>query len=446
MKSTTRYSIIATGIVAFILLSPFIYMFIRGQKYDFKNHRVIQTGILSVRTDPKGAKVFLNGEERAKTNTNIRFLNPGDYNVEIKKDGYFTWSKRINIREQYVSWVHLNLPAVTLFYSQPKETSIADNVINFSAGNKRILYLQRNMLLLADIDSPTKTQQLALPREFDNLEITASPNESFYLLQNKDFIGVFDASENKLTDITELVNKQAAFSPTSIFQASQDKLAFSGLNDLFQLKEGTLYKINWREQKKDPVLDKVIAFHANTLGIYYITAETTGLGIQRNLMHAQYPNYQSFPLVENLPSFRTAELYLTNGNQLFILGDGTLYSVGEKLNRFADNVENVKAMDEDNHLLLTTGNEVSVYDPESASTTLVTRSSQGITNPTPVPYIGWVFFQNDNRLQAIETDTRDHQNNYTFATASNNAKNFVDDRAKNIVLLENGKLKQLKIR
>ncbi len=445
MTSRSRYTLIATGIVAFIILTPFFYIFVRGLKYDSTNQRFVKTGTLSVKTNPTGAVVYLNGKEEAKTNTNIRFLVPGDYDVQITKEDYFAWSKRLNIREQYVTWANIDLPEITLFLAEPVKHVLAKDVSNFFAGKNRIIALKTEQLLVAEISSEEFTT-ITLPKEFLGSEITSSKDEDYFLISNSDFTGIFDAKTNLFSDITNLVAQQAAYTSTNQFQASENILKLSNDNKLYQLKDGTVYKIDWRDNKKEILIDSVLAFQPHAAGIYYISIVQDEKGIQRHLMRAQNSGDQPTKLIENLPSFRTADLALSDKNQLFILGDGSLYDLSNNINKIADYVQKISIDNENEKMLYATQNEINIYDLNTTAKHLITRSSQPIKNPIALHELGWVFFDSDNRLQNIEMDNRDHQNNYTFAPTSENSKFFLQNKAKELYLLNQGDLIKMKLR
>ncbi len=445
MTSRPRYTLIATGIVAFIILTPFFYIFVRGLKYDSVNHRFVKTGTLSIKTSPTGAKLLLNGKDAGTTNANVRFLIPGDYDVQVTKEDYLPWTKRLNIREQYVTWANPNLPSVTLFYAQPVKSLIEKNISNFFAGKSKVLAIKNDQLLIYDVGSENSPRIIALPKSFPNLEITPSKNEDYFLISNGEYTAVVDIGSTKLVDITNLLNKQAAFTSTSEFQASEDRLKFSDNADLFQLKSGTVYKISWREDKKDILLDEVLAFHPNSAGVYYIALRTDSSGIHRRLMKSQN-NAQPAILIDELPAFRSADLFLTDRNQLFILGDDAFYDLSNGVNKISDYVQTVSIDNDNKKLLYGSGNEINIYDLNTGATSLITRSSQSITNPVVSNTWGWVFFNSDNRLQSIEVDNRDHQNNYTFAGIDPNAKFFLNEKSKTIYLLNKGDLLKLQIR
>lgn len=68
-----------------------------GFGVDRKTGQVIQNGLVFFDSAPNSAKIFLNGEEQ-KFQTNTRqALNAGDYDVEIRKDGYRPWKRSFEL-------------------------------------------------------------------------------------------------------------------------------------------------------------------------------------------------------------------------------------------------------------------------------------------------------------------------------------------------------------
>lgn len=59
------------------------------------------TGLLAANSFPNGASVYINGEFKSATDTTLN-LDPGEYDIEIKKDGYSPWKKKIHIEKELV--------------------------------------------------------------------------------------------------------------------------------------------------------------------------------------------------------------------------------------------------------------------------------------------------------------------------------------------------------
>ena len=106
---------IAVGSIAAI-------MYAKGYRIDFSgknNGRIIEgTGLLVTTSHPDGARVLINGHLTTATNNTIN-LAPGEYNIQIEKDGYLSWNKRVNIRNGLVSEAN-----ALLFPAAPKLDAI----------------------------------------------------------------------------------------------------------------------------------------------------------------------------------------------------------------------------------------------------------------------------------------------------------------------------------
>ncbi len=76
----------------------------RGYRLDFTKRSLSSTGILAISSLPKAAKIYINGQLRGATDLNVE-LAPGTYQVEIKKDGYTSYSKKITLKGELVEAV-----------------------------------------------------------------------------------------------------------------------------------------------------------------------------------------------------------------------------------------------------------------------------------------------------------------------------------------------------
>lgn len=99
-------------------LGVFATYYARGYKFDIKTFAFLPNGILVLKSEPDGASVYINGELKAATNANIS-LPPGVYDVEVKKDGYLSWYKRLTIEKEVVTQA-----AVSLFKTAPSLTPV----------------------------------------------------------------------------------------------------------------------------------------------------------------------------------------------------------------------------------------------------------------------------------------------------------------------------------
>src|SRR3972149_3592243 len=98
--------ILISGILigAFIVIGTIVaVLYANGYRIDFSGNgagrvKFIEgTGLLVTTSRPDGARVLVNGHLTTATNNTIN-LAPGEYDVEIQKDGYLPWRKKVTIK------------------------------------------------------------------------------------------------------------------------------------------------------------------------------------------------------------------------------------------------------------------------------------------------------------------------------------------------------------
>ncbi len=119
----------------------------RGYRLSFEDNDmtprgITSTGIISVSAFPKASKVYVNGKLKGVTDLNIT-LPPGDYKVEVKKEGYTEWVKDIKLQGEIV----ITLDAL-LFPKNPSLLSLTNlgiiKAIPYHENNKIILFSENN--------------------------------------------------------------------------------------------------------------------------------------------------------------------------------------------------------------------------------------------------------------------------------------------------------------
>jgi hypothetical protein len=97
------------------------------------------TGLLAANSFPNGAQVYLDGKLTTATDNTLN-LQPGTYDVQIKKDGYVPWEKSLKIEKELVSQTN-----AVLFPSAPSLTPLtftgASNVSVSPDGQKLAFYV-----------------------------------------------------------------------------------------------------------------------------------------------------------------------------------------------------------------------------------------------------------------------------------------------------------------
>ncbi len=88
-------------VTAFLTILVISIAFARGYRLDMQKKSLTPTGILAISSSPKAAKIYINNELQGATDTNLT-LPPGNYQVEVKKEGYTDWTKQVSLKGELV--------------------------------------------------------------------------------------------------------------------------------------------------------------------------------------------------------------------------------------------------------------------------------------------------------------------------------------------------------
>ncbi len=93
--------------LVFIIISPLIVLYANGDIFN-DGWNILKTGGIYVSSAPNGSEIFINSKLKEKTtfferDILIKNLRSDVYRVDVKKDGYNTWTKDIVVLNNIVS-------------------------------------------------------------------------------------------------------------------------------------------------------------------------------------------------------------------------------------------------------------------------------------------------------------------------------------------------------
>ena len=207
-------------LATFCFISGGTYLMVRyAQGYrPTKTGTIKGTGLLSANSFPTAAEVYINGKLTTATDNTLN-LDPNSYDVEIKKDGYHTWSKKLQITAELVTETNAQLfptsPSLEpLTYTgalqaipSPDGTKLAFTVASASAVAKNGLYVQD--LSSSPISLNKTARQIARTEtnyDYTTSNYTWSPNGSEVLVAFKSGAHILlDATRfNDLADLKDV--------------------------------------------------------------------------------------------------------------------------------------------------------------------------------------------------------------------------------------------------
>jgi hypothetical protein len=104
IDKVVRWTALFVSVAIFLTLLPIVLSYSLGYKIDYREFKIYKTGIISIRSNPSGAVVHINGRIfQDLTPARLEDLKPGKYNIEVRKEGYNPWNKELVVRPNMVT-------------------------------------------------------------------------------------------------------------------------------------------------------------------------------------------------------------------------------------------------------------------------------------------------------------------------------------------------------
>lgn len=428
MTKKTRYLLLLLGFIVFIILAPVIVLYVRGITYDFNKKAFVTTGILAVRSEPKDAGIYLNNKLKKDSSGDLKFIVPGEYEVAVKKPGYFPWSKRLTIESGQVTWGSPAFNKIYLLLYNPPVRQVAEKVVDAYGQTDSVAYLTEGFLNILPIADSKTSKKYPLP-EMLNLIANANAGMDNIILSGdsaKTFL--FSKSSEKFYDLSGLFKNPVDFNFNN--------------GELFALSSSTIYKIDPDKKTKTELFSNIKAFNFQDGLLYFIQTKP---GQKPGLYTSQAPFASGQELIKDLPDFSSTKLFVTYEKQIFLIADGDLYLTNSTMEKMADNVSFYNFQTSDSALAVIHSGQADFYDPLARHLNYITRTSENIKSLAVRNNIGQAFFITNGKINSIELDARDKQNQYLLYNGLAE-KFFIDGAGKNIILLDGGILKSMVIR
>lgn len=397
LNKKKRRLIMFTLISSFFILSPLIILHTAGYRYDFVNHKIKETGVISIDAEPVDANVYINSMFiNKKMPIWLSNRAPGIYKIVIKKPGYKNWEKEITVESKqttYIKNISLLKDSLPTILS---DKNISDFFPSFDGGylvtiNKQEKNTEIN--LLNTETNQTKTIWKNTTEE-NTPTIFWSPFNNFLSITNVDknnnssSLQLFDVNSIdppkifKFTNISKIDIQWSNKNNATLYANSGKeilKLDFFSKQTLFQTTSTIWYVDNnesiWTFDQKNNFLSN---FQTNGILIskLFINQNISKI-ININNQRIIFKNQNGNIVVANLNG-NNIESYnsLPTNNILFSLSRNewvtwspwelwTIYDNGTValLNRIGEQIDTILPMDEYGVLLLTTKNKLSSFNP-----------------------------------------------------------------------------------
>jgi len=436
MTHRTRNILFITLFILFLIIAPVTVFYSLGWRFDWETKKVVQTGVFYFKVWPKNAQVYINGEFKKKTDiffssAHIDNLLPGQYQIEIKKDGYYDWKKTLEIKKREVA----EGKNIVLIPKNPDFNLLSEQVKDFffSPDGKKVILKEIWLasrsspetsegwsLKLFDLNRNVKSQLIdetnISKEEIEIIDLRFSPD-------SKDVLLKLGLKENIYYYILETDSSPAKLTKID-FLDSVDQIYFNPADSqkLFISQKTTLNEIDLENKKiLPPLIEDIVAFSINGNNIYYI--DSSGSFFKTDFSAEKKEKLNIVPF-----SLKKETLYeiIISASKIFIKEDNALYIFDENqksFKKFFEPIKDLKPSPDFKKIVYFNDYEICVlflerqYDQptkEAGEQLFITRFSEKIND------IFWytdyyLIFNLGDKIKVMEIDERDKINIYDLA-------------------------------
>lgn len=429
MTLQTRRIIYLSFIAAFFIAAPLLLLYTSGYRYNPKKQKVQSRGALVLRVEPRDADTYVNNElqpEPALFENEIRLpdLVPGEYNIEVKKENYFTWQKRLLVEPNKTTYA-LNIQLfkqslpLSLFSSQEK-------IYSWPPGEEKILTSDKNFNLLDLSKDDFLEGKLSLSATLIEPEITWSNGQEKIIFQEKNKIILWETITQNEKDLSSSFAKFIGFKNLQWPEDNTDSLYFIYQNSLWRMSTFTL------EPKLILVDFPVDSYLMDEKFIYSVENKNEEETIVKiyPLGELENPSFLTLPYSPEYKLFtRQANLIpiLDQKNQILYIYDE---KNPERAQTIVPGVKNFVFSENKERLLYYNDFEIWTLHLSQDKKNLLTRISQEIKNVLWYPKEHYIIYALDNAIYTLEIDDRDKKNLTELVSSVSSIQNLklIDDK------------------
>lgn len=423
MTKKIRTAILIVAVAVFLITAPALVLYSHGYRFDFKAGKVAKVGGLYIRALPKASEIFIDSILKKKTDflfgtALVENLLPKEYLVQIKKSGYQTWQKNLEVKAGEVSEANDVLLFPESVTSQTL-TSGVDSFFPIESGKKAILIKKDSAgsyLTLLDLEN--NVEKVILKRK----DIAKNSSVSFLnaLWSNDSQLIIISAAINE-TQKFYLVNPQdQPIKPVLIdFPDNIDEVDFSPFEhgQMIILSNEKIFTFSPQTKKSDLAFNDVVVFKTSGTDLYFLDRQgfvwKTNSPNSDNLQKLNQTNLEAISETDYQLEIIGQRIFLKQGDLLFLLDGKT-----KDFSRVINNANEFTVSGDGRKLAYLNQGEIWVDylegelrqpQKDQGEKNLLARFSEKTSQLFWLDNNHLLFVWND-QVKAIETDIRDKPN------------------------------------
>lgn len=424
MTKKTRTKLFLLFCLAFLIIAPLTALYATGYKINLSwppkfGQTLQKTGMFIFDTQPRGAKIYIDGKLQQKffdkfffiknnsiaTPAKIKDVLPGKYDVKIELDGYWPWTKKLEIypgESTYAEDISLfkkNLPWLII-------NNIKDPRIEPSPDNKYLALINDKKIYALNLETEEIVQFPApLDSSLENKILWSPDGKKFItdLSALRDNKAIFDlANPDKLILLKELINKNI-----SNVKWGDNKIYYQYKNFLnaFDLAGKTDNTVLAGESYLDySVSDNYIFAVVRAKSDNSIKLKTYSAKNLELITEIDLPSSSGYKLTEY--KYNLLNLYDSKHQILYLVNP---LSPTNPLKEIINNVKYTEWIN-GQKLLYANDFEVWLLDLAQGQKSILTRISYPIIGIAWHPSNNYILYATKNSINTIELDEREKRN------------------------------------
>ena len=433
----------------FFIITPLVIFYSLGYRFNPQRGIFVFTGSLSIKSNPLNVGIYIDQElrngtlNRINSTYHIGGLKPGDHLIEVKADGYDTWSKKITVSSG-TSTEFWNVLLVKNNYARTNYPSDGIDKFFFDPGKKLIAYTHNNTGNLSVSVLDLSNNESSDVFSSDEYAFTSDRKENIeWSPQSKKIIIPVEKDGKKnyfLADVKtkEIIDLKSIAGAEDISKVRWDK---DNKNFIYYISQGNLYYLSTlNPEEKKIVAENISSYDLSSSFVYYFQLPS-GLVYRTNYNGTDEPKQMSTNSPDKMsdPSY---QITIYDENKItFLNKSGDLYvqNLGGSKDYFknlASGIVESQFSDDGKKLLYFSNSEISVYftkdwevQPWRSENDQkgVIRFSEKIDNVQWEKDYEHVVFSVGDKMKIAEIDSRSQNNTQDVASLSNDNSKIVSD-------------------
>ena len=319
--------------IAIILATVILALITAGYTINRKTGQVIQNSLVYINSQPVSSSIYINNS--ASGATNARFdLRAGNYNFQLRKSGYHTWSNTVALYGGQVE--QLNYPF--LFPTNPVKTTVSSISsqpaiattspsrqwllvsVPTQASGFSLINMNNTKAAITNISVPAA--DLATTTGTNTLSVMEWSTDNQHVLLKDTYTGGDQYIMFDISDPTQSFNVNKLFSTTTFTTIKLDNETYNKLY-LFNQASGALTLGDVGAKTVTPILNGVLSFWPyGTNQILYATADSKdATKVDANLWNSNGNNFT----LRTLPVGTSYQLNMASysGNLYAVVGSSS---------------------------------------------------------------------------------------------------------------------------